>query len=158
MAHLRTVCQDQPNGLGHAVTCVRQMVGNEPFAMILPDALIISSSPCLRQLIDCYQEFPGSYVATREVDVEEFGRFGILKVSLVAGAPWDGRLHRVEGLVEKPAPEAAPSRFGIFGRYLFEPRIFEYLDHTLPDQNGEIQITDAMALYCREHPLYAFCF
>ena len=130
MAHLRTVCQDQPNGLGHAVTCVRQMVGNEPFAMILPDALIISSSPCLRQLIDCYQEFPGSYVATREVDVEEFGRFGILKVSLVAGAPWDGRLHRVEGLVEKPAPEAAPSRFGIFGRYLFEPRIFEYLDRS----------------------------
>ncbi len=158
IAHLRTVCQDQPNGLGHAVTCVRQMVGNEPFAMILPDALIISSSPCLRQLIECYQEFPGSYVATREVDVEEFGRFGILKVSLVAGAPWGGRLYRVEGLVEKPAPASAPSRYGIFGRYLFEPWIFECLDRTLPDQNGEIQITDALALYCRKNPLYAFCF
>lgn len=158
ISHVRTVCQDQPNGLGHAVRCVRQTVGDEPFAMILPDALIISSPPCLRQLIDCYQEFPGSYVATREVDVEEFGRFGILKVSPAAGAPRGGRLYRVEGLVEKPSPAAAPSRFGIFGRYLFEPRIFECLDHTPPDHNGEIQITDALALYCREYPLYAFCF
>jgi UTP--glucose-1-phosphate uridylyltransferase len=158
IAHIRTVCQDQPKGLGHAVGCVRRIVGNEPFAMILPDALIVSSAPCLRQLIDCYQEFPGSYVATREVDEEEFGRFGILKVSTVAGSSWGGRLQRVEGLVEKPAPAVAPSRFGIFGRYLFDPWIFECLDRTAPDHNGETQITDALALYCRKHPLYAFGF
>lgn len=158
MPHLRTVCQDQPNGLGHAISCVRTVVGDEPFAVILPDALIVGSPPCLRQLIDSYQEFPGSYVATRELDIEEFGRFGILKVSPLPGAPRNGRLSRVDGLVEKPAAANAPSRFGIFGRYLFDTKIFESLDRTLPDQNGEIQITDAMDLYCQEYPLYAFSF
>jgi UTP--glucose-1-phosphate uridylyltransferase len=158
IAHMTTVCQERPNGLGHALSCTRQLVGDEPFAVILPDALIINSRPCLRQLIDCYQDFPGSYIATREVDTEEVDRFGILKLSPVNGTPWDGCLHRVEGLVEKPTHAAAPSQFGIFGRYLLEPRIFEFLDRTLPDQNGEIQLTDALALYRREYPLYAFRF
>lgn len=156
--HLQSVCQDQPNGLGHAISCVREVVGDEPFAVILPDALIVGSPPCLRQLVDSYEQFPGSYVATREVDIEEFGRFGILKVSPLPGATRNGRLYRVDGLVEKPAVADAPSRFGIFGRYLFDAKIFECLDLTLPDQNGEIQITDAMALYCRKYPLYALSF
>jgi UTP--glucose-1-phosphate uridylyltransferase len=140
------------------VSCARHIVGDEPFAMILPDALIIAPIPCVRQLTDCYQSFPGCYVATREVRVEEFSRFGVLDLSTMNGSPWEGRLFRVAGMIEKPTRETAPSRFGIFGRYLFEPEIFGYINRTAPDRNGEIQITDALALYCRDHPTYALCF
>ena len=157
-ASIRVALQEQPLGLGHAVGCAHDLVGGEPFVMILPDALILAVRPCLRQLIDCYKRFPGSYVATREVGVEELGRFGILRVLPVNDSQQSAQLYRVEGLVEKPAPEAAPSRFGIFGRYLFTPEIFSYLERVEPDRNHEIQITDALALYCRDLPLYALCF
>jgi UTP--glucose-1-phosphate uridylyltransferase len=157
-AKIRIVYQDEPLGLGHAVGCARELVGGEPFALILPDALILGGRSCLRQLIGCYQRLAGSYVATREVGTGDLSRFGILQVSPVDDPQWRAILYRVTGLVEKPAPGSAPSRFGIFGRYLLEPEIFGYLERVTPDENNEIQITDALALYCRDSPLYAFCF
>jgi len=158
LADIRFAYQDQPLGLGHAVGCARQAVGDEPFALILPDALIVSSRPCVRQLIDCYELFPGSYVATREVEAGELGRFGILDLSPLHYPAMNGRLYRVRGMVEKPSVEAAPSRFGVFGRYLFEPEIFDYIGRVPPDASGEIQITNAMAMYCLDFPLYGACF
>ena len=157
-ANLHVAYQPHPLGLGHAIACSRDVVGGEPFAVILPDALILSAKPCVRQLMDCYERVPGCYVATREVEPGDLGRFGILQVSPVDDSPWAGLLYRVKGLVEKPEPECAPSRFGVFGRYLFEPDIFDYLEQASPDENGEVQITDALAAYCRKAPMYAFCF
>ena len=155
---IKVVCQDQPLGLGHAVTCAREAIGNEPFALVLPDAFITNERPCIRQLIDCYEVIPGSYIATREVEPADFSRFGILKVSAVDDSPYDGRYLRVQGLVEKPTPEAAPSRYGVFGRYLLDPAIFEYIDGIKPLPGQEIQLTEALARYCLDFPMYAVCF
>lgn len=157
-ATFRIVQQDQPLGLGHAVGCARSLLGGEPFAMILPDALILACQPCLRQLMNSYERFRGSYIATRKVGVGDLCRFGILKIVPVDDSQSEGILYLVKGLVEKPAPESAPSHFGVFGRYLFEPEIFDCLEQVRPDRNNEIQITDALALYCRNFLLYAFCF
>jgi UTP--glucose-1-phosphate uridylyltransferase len=156
-ADIRYVCQDRPLGLGHAIGCARDLVGEEPFAVILPDALIFGSSPCLRQLTEARRETPGCYVATREVPVKDLGRFGILDITS-SGSESGRILYRVKGLIEKPNATTAPSRFGIFGRYLFEPRIFEHIERTAPDASGEIQITAAIAACCSEAPVYAVPF
>ncbi len=156
-ADIRYVCQDRPLGVGHAIGCAREMVGEEPFAVILPDALILGSSPCIRQLIEARQDTAGCYVATREVPAEDLGRFGILDIA-PSGSEGGEKLYRVKGLVEKPDAATAPSKLGVFGRYLFEPRIFEYIEKTAPDSSGEVQITTALGAYCREAPLYAVPF
>ena len=156
-ADIRYVCQDRPLGLGHAIGCARDLVGEESFAVILPDALIFGSPPCLRQLIEARQDKTGCYVATREVPVEDLGRFGILDFAF-SGSESGQRSYRVKGLIEKPYAAIAPSRFGIFGRYLFEYRIFEYIEKTAPDATGEVQITAALAAYCSEAPVYAVPF
>ena len=158
LAEIRIACQEKPLGLGHAVACARELVNGEPFALILPDAFIVAERPCLAQLMECYEQLPASYIATREVLAEEVSRFGMIEVSPVEQGQWPGRLYQVSGLVEKPAPAATPSRFGIFGRYLLEPEIFECLERAAPDRNHELQLSDALAIYCREFPLYAFCF
>jgi len=152
------VQQDQPLGLGHAITCAREVIGNEPFAVILPDAFIASQRPCIRQLIDCYEVTPGSYIATREVEPAEYSRFGILKVSAVDDFPYHTGCFRVNGLVEKPTPASAPSRYGVFGRYLLEPAIFDYIDSTQSQLGHEIQLTDALDMFCHAFPVYAVCF
>jgi UTP--glucose-1-phosphate uridylyltransferase len=157
-AEIRVVYQDQPLGLGHAITCARQAIGNEPFALLLPDAFIASERPCIRQLIDCYETTPGSYIATREVEPEDFSRFGILEVSVADNCPSNSRCLRVNGLVEKPTPEVAPSRYGVFGRYLLEPAIFDYIDSIRPLPGQEIQLTEALGRFCHDFPMYAVRF
>jgi UTP--glucose-1-phosphate uridylyltransferase len=158
LANVSAVYQDEPRGLGHAIACARDLIGNTPFAVILPDALIVGPEPCLKQLIDAHRLLPGCYVATREVNADECTRFGMLRVSPVAAARLDRYLFRVEGMVEKPSSGSTPSRYGIFGRYLLEPQIFEYIDRTPPRHNGEIQLTDALALYADDLPTYALGF
>jgi UTP--glucose-1-phosphate uridylyltransferase len=106
----------------------------------------------------CYESNPGSYVATRMVELDELNRYGVLKAEPVFDPAWRDALLRVEGLVEKPRPSDAPSRFGVFGRYLFEPIIFDILERTSPDRNGEIQITDALSRCCHERPVYGYRF
>lgn len=158
MVDIRLAWQDKPNGLGQAIACVRSEVGDEPFSVILPDALIDSQIPCTRQLIDCYDKYCGCTVATREVDISEIERFGILDVIPSPDADSNGRVLRVLSLTERPTPQQATSRYGIFGRYVLGPEIFQYIDETLPGRGGELQLTDSLTACARHHPVYAFCF
>lgn len=135
------VTQDVPLGLGHAVLCARQVVGAEPFAVLLPDDLIEDGQRgCLRQLLDIYDEHRCSVVAVERVPRSETRKYGI-----VSTAPADGRAHRMTAIVEKPEPEAAPSTLAVVGRYVFSPRIWEILERTGRGAGGEIQLTDAIA-------------
>jgi len=153
-----TVIQDTPRGLAHAIGCARDAVGDEPFAVILPDALIDPGCTCIRQLMECYQQHFGCIVATRQVELHEVARFGILDVTPLPGSALSGRLFQVNSLVERPDPARASSRYGIFGRYIFEPLIFDCIDHTPPGRSGELQITDSLLLFSRRGPVYAYCF
>src|SRR5215831_13556799 len=114
--------QQKPLGLGHAVWCARHLVGDEPFAVLLPDDLVLAETPCLKQMVAVYEETGGNVVAVVDVPREHTRRYGVLDV-----ASDDGRLAAVRGLVEKPAPEAAPSTLSIIGRYILQPKLFEIL-------------------------------
>jgi len=132
--------QQQPLGLGHAVWCARHLVGNEPFAVMLPDDLILADTPCLKQMVEVYDKTGGNVVAVMDVPREHTQRYGILDV-----ASDDGRLATVKGLVEKPKPEAAPSTLSIIGRYILQPEIFDHLAKIGRGAGGEIQLTDGLA-------------
>jgi UTP--glucose-1-phosphate uridylyltransferase len=157
LIRISVVPQAVQRGLGDAVLCARDAVGNEPFALFLPDAVIDSRRPVLAQLISAYLRTPGYFVATQPVGMAETSRFGILALS-ESGKRLSSRTLRVSGMVEKPQPRKAPSRFGVFGRYLLGPEIFDVLDATPTDGNGEVQLTDALAECCRKLPFYALHF
>ncbi len=145
--------QQEPLGLGHAVWCARHLVGDEPFAVLLPDDLVHAETPCLVQMLAAYEEVGGNLVAVMDVPREETARYGILDVGATRG-----RLVEVKGLVEKPAPEAAPSTLSIIGRYVLEPEIFAALEATDRGAGGEIQLTDAMAQRIGHAPFHGFRF
>ncbi|MDA1090610.1 MAG: UTP--glucose-1-phosphate uridylyltransferase GalU [Proteobacteria bacterium] len=132
--------QDDPLGLGHAVWCARDFIGNEPFAVLLPDDLMQAIPGCLSQMMDAYHVTGGNVVAVEEVAAELTSRYGILDV-----IEDDGRLARAKGLVEKPSPKDAPSRLAIIGRYILQPEVFEHLNKKVTGAGGEIQLTDALA-------------
>ncbi len=132
--------QQEPLGLGHAVWCARHLVGDEPFAVLLADDLVLADRPCLAQMMEAYQETCGNLVAVEDVPREQTDRYGILDV-----AKDGGRLVEAKGLVEKPAPEDAPSTLSIIGRYILQPAVFAELERQEPGAGGEIQLTDAMA-------------
>lgn len=132
--------QQEPLGLGHAVWCAREFIGDEPFAVLLVDDLIHSRTPCLKQMVDTHRETGGSLVLVEDVPREFTNRYGILDV-----ASDDGRLVKVKGFVEKPDPAIAPSTLSIIGRYILEPQIFDYLSRQQRGAGNEIQLTDAMA-------------
>lgn len=161
LASVRSVRQPAPRGLGDAIGCARALVGAEPFAVLLPDDIIDHSTPCLRQLLEVYGEFPGCIIATRAVAPEKVNRYGMLGVEPVhpaARREWKDRLFRVSALVEKPPLGQAPSPYGVVGRYLLEPDIFAAIEQTEPGRGGEIQITDSLLRYARSRPVYAFRF
>lgn len=158
LATVWSVRQKYPHGLGHAIGCARALVGEEPFAVLLPDDIINASTPCLRQLIEVYAEHPGCILATRQVPREALERYGILAVEPVAETRWPQRLFRITSLVEKPKPEQAPSHYAVIGRYILEPEIFDLIDRTEPGRGGEIQITDSLMLCAACQPLYAYLF
>jgi UTP--glucose-1-phosphate uridylyltransferase len=158
LAEIRTVWQDSPLGLADAIRCARAPVGDEPFAVILPDALIDSDRPCIAQLMACYENHPGCVLATQSVEVADVGRFGILDVIPVHDPCCGGRVHRVVSLTERPSPKATSSRFGIFGRYILEPEIFWCIDHTRAGYGGEFQLTDSLSLWSDRSPVYAYQF
>lgn len=145
--------QQQPLGLGHAVWCARDLVDDEPFAVILADDLVLAGTPCLKQLIDVHAQTGGNVVAVMDVPRSETRRYGILAV----GAD-DGRLAEVTGLVEKPAPENAPSTLSIIGRYVLLPDVFEQLERQSPSAGNEIQLTDAMAKMIGGRPFHGLRF
>ena len=147
------VRQQEPMGLGHAVWSARPLVGDEPFAVLLPDDLVQSKTPCLRQLLDVYEETGGNVVAVMDVPPEHTERYGILDVESD-----DGRLASVRGLVEKPAPEVAPSTLSIIGRYVLLPQVMDYLEEKVVGAGGEIQLTDAMARTIGAYPFHGLRF
>jgi len=132
--------QQEPRGLGHAVWCARHLIGNDPFAVLLADDLVQAGTPCLKQMVEVYNEVGGNVVAVMDVPREHTNRYGVLKVGKESG-----RLVEVEGLVEKPKPAEAPSTLSIIGRYILQPAVFEHLDAQKPGAGGEIQLTDALA-------------
>lgn len=142
-----------PLGLGHAVWCARAVIGNEPFAVILPDDYVLADTPCLKQMVDAYEEVGGNIVAVVDVPREHTSRYGILDV-----AQDDGRLAVVRGLVEKPEPEVAPSTLSIIGRYILQPEVFEHLERQERGAGGEIQLTDAMAKLIGSQPFHGLRF
>ncbi|CAA7624116.1 UTP--glucose-1-phosphate uridylyltransferase [Magnetospirillum sp. LM-5] len=132
--------QSEPLGLGHAVWCARDLVGDEPFAVLLPDDLILAKTACLKQMAAVHTEVGGHVVAVSDVPREHTKRYGILDVEFD-----NGRLAKAKGLVEKPDPEVAPSTLSIIGRYILHPAVFEVLDKKEKGAGGEIQLTDAIA-------------
>jgi len=132
--------QQDPLGLGHAVWCARNLVGDEPFAVLLADDLILAQKPCLAQMVDAYEREEGNYVAVMDVPREHTSRYGILDIE-----EDDGRIVRTRGVVEKPEPAKAPSTLSIIGRYILQPEVFDHLSHTERGAGGEIQLTDALA-------------
>ena len=148
-----SVRQQLPMGLGHAVLCAKNLVGNEPFAVILPDDLVLSKTPCMKQLVDVHEETGGNVVAVVDVPRADTKKYGILDVSSD-----DGRLASVRGLVEKPAPEEAPSTLSIIGRYILTPSIFGHLETTGKGAGGEIQLTDGMVKLLGSEPFHGLRF
>ncbi len=158
MAEICTVWQEVPLGLADAIRCASSLVGQEPFAVILPDAVIDSAVPCTRQLIDCYERHPGCIIATGQVEPSEVERFGILELDPVADSCCNGRVAQVRGLIERPRPGTVSSRYGIFGRYILEPEIFDSIEQTSPGFGGELQLTDSLRLCAAKVPVYAYEF
>ena len=144
-----TVRQQVPLGLGHAIWCARAFVGDDPFAILLPDDLILADTPCVTQLAQAYQETGGNVVAVTEVPREHTNRYGILKVGRDSG-----RLVEVTGLVEKPAPQDAPSNLSIIGRYVLMPEVIDHLARMERGAGGEVQLTDAMAKLIGVQPFH----
>jgi UTP--glucose-1-phosphate uridylyltransferase len=145
--------QQEPLGLGHAVWCARNLVGSEPFAVLLADDLILAKTSCLKQMIDAHAETGGNLIAAMDVAREHVNRYGIVKPGRD-----DGRLVQVEGLVEKPAPDKAPSNVAVIGRYILEPGVFEHLERQSRGAGGEIQLTDAMATLIGRSPFHGLRF
>jgi UTP--glucose-1-phosphate uridylyltransferase len=135
-----SVRQQQPLGLGHAVWCARHIVGDEPFAVLLPDDLMVGKPGALRQMVDAYAELGGNIVCSQEVPADKTGSYGII----TPGAT-NGTVTEVKGLVEKPSPAEAPSRLGVVGRYILQPEVMAILEKGERGAGGEIQLTDAMA-------------
>ncbi|TPW34805.1 UTP--glucose-1-phosphate uridylyltransferase GalU [Oecophyllibacter saccharovorans] len=151
---LVAVRQQNPLGLGHAIWCARNFIGDDPFAILLPDDLVRSEKSCLAQLADVYHQTGGNVVAVDEVPPEQTHRYGILDVDTDGEGAGDDRLVKVKGLVEKPLPEDAPSNLSIIGRYVLTADILEPLSHLRRGVGGEVQLTDAMAKLIGRQPFH----
>jgi UTP--glucose-1-phosphate uridylyltransferase len=139
MVRIVSIRQPYPMGLGHAILCAKTLVNNEPFAVLLPDDLIISRTPCIAQLIDVYEKYQKPVVAIQRVPEDEVSSYGIIEAQGLA----DG-LHSILDLVEKPLPQDAPSNLAVIGRYILPPQLFSELENTYAGVGGEIQLTDAL--------------
>ena len=154
MVDIHFIRQKEPKGLGHAVHCAKTFVNDEPFAVLLGDDIVYNDQkPCLKQLINCYDEYKTSVVGVQTVDPQNVSKYGI-----VNGINIEDRVYKVKGLVEKPKLEEAPSNVAILGRYILTPRIFEILENTKPGKGGEIQLTDALLTLLDEEAIYAYDF
>jgi UTP--glucose-1-phosphate uridylyltransferase len=149
MTEVVSVRQKKPLGLGHAVLCARDLVGDEPFAVLLADDLIDSEVPCVRQLLNLFEETQESVIALMQVLESEVPQYGVIK-----GKELRPRLYQVDATVEKPAVKDAPSRLAIIGRYVLRPEIFAILQNLPPGRGGEIQLTDGLAQLVRERKIF----
>lgn len=147
------VRQQEPRGLGHAIWCARHVIGNEPFAIILPDEFMVGSPGCLKQMVDAYEQVGGNLICALEVPMDETPSYGVLK----PGAR-NGVLTEVKGLVEKPKPGTAPSNLIVAGRYILQPQIMELLATQEAGAGGEVQLTDSMAKMIGQQPFHGVTF
>jgi len=150
--------QKQPRGLGHAILTARDLVGNEPFAVALSDDVIDSRVPCLKQMIAVFERYGASVVAIQRVKRREVSSYGVIRGRAVPDRRWNGRLFRIEDMVEKPKPQDAPSNLAVIGRYILTPAIFDELARTRPGTGGEIQLTDGLRRLLKKEPVYGFVF
>jgi UTP--glucose-1-phosphate uridylyltransferase len=158
MINVSYVRQKKALGLGHAVLCAMELVGNEPFAAVLADDVIEAETPCLRQLLDVYNFFCSPVLAVMEVPRENISAYGCIDAEPVRHNGTEDRVFRIRDLVEKPKASDAPSNLAIIGRYVLLPEIFESLQAIQPGSGGEIQMTDALRHMLRSRPLYAYRF
>lgn len=153
MAEIYYIRQKEPKGLGHAINCARTFVGDEPFAVMLGDDVVYGDKPCLKQLIDCYNEYKTTILGVQQVAREDVYKYGIIN-----GKHIENKVYKVKDLVEKPNVEEAPSNIAILGRYIITPQIFEILSTIEPGKDGEIQLTDALKKLSLKEAIYAYEF
>lgn len=153
MVNIHYIRQKEPKGLGHAIYCARYFIGNEPFAVLLGDDIVYSQKPCLRQMIDVYNEYRTTILGVQKVSDEDVSKYGIVDIKQI-----EERVYKVKGLVEKPSPKDAPSNMAILGRYIISPEIFGILENTPPGKGGEIQLTDGLITLAQREAMYAYDF
>ncbi len=157
MIHVAYVRQKEAMGLGHAVLMARELVGNEPFAVLLADDVIDAPVPCLKQMMDVFEETQSSVIATHAVEGPAISSYGVIDARPVDGR-WAGKLFEVRNLVEKPRPQEAPSNLAVIGRYILTPRIFDMLENTPLGAGGELQLTDGMRQLLKHEKIYGYSF
>ena len=155
MARISYVRQKEPLGLGHAVLCARELVGDEPFAVLLPDDIVDAEVPCIRQMVDVFDQKGGSVLATMTIEGAAISAYGVLAGSQDAHNP---RIYNCTGMVEKPKLDDAPSKQAIIGRYVLTPGVFEELERTTPGAGGEIQLTDGILGLLKHEKVFGYTF
>lgn len=158
MIDVAYIRQKEALGLGHAVLRAKDLVANEPFAVVLSDDVIDAEIPCLRQLLDIYDFYGNSVVALMEVPKDSISAYGVVDAEPVSHQGGSGRLYRIRNMVEKPKPQDAPSNLAIIGRYILSPEIFKSIESIEPGRGGEIQLTDALKHLLRSRPVYGYKF
>ena len=158
MMYVAYVRQKEALGLGHAVLMAREMVGNEPFAVLLADDVIDAKVPCLKQMVEVFEEKQCSVIATQVVEGKMISSYGVLDVQPVKDSRFGDRLFEIKHMVEKPKPEDAPSNLAIIGRYILTPAIFDCLANTPTGAGGELQLTDGMRLLLQKEKMYAYVY
>jgi UTP--glucose-1-phosphate uridylyltransferase len=156
MINVSYVRQKEALGLGHAIWVARDLIGSEPFAVMLGDDIIDSTVPCMKQMIDLFEKLQASIIATCEVPHAEIHHYGVIRGVPVDG--FNGRVYRVQDVVEKPPASEAPSNLAIIGRYILTPEIFSFLEKTRTGSGGEIQLTDGIRMLLEQQPVYAYMF
>jgi UTP--glucose-1-phosphate uridylyltransferase len=157
LANIHYIRQKEPLGLGNAVLCARSFIGDDPFAIMLGDDMILSEQPCVGQLLESFDEFQAPIIGVQEVKDEDVSKYGIVSPFQTEEMEGDD-IHRIRGLVEKPQPHEAPSNLAIMGRYILTPEIFSYLERLEVGAGGEFQLTDALNHYNQDHSMYAKSF
>jgi UTP--glucose-1-phosphate uridylyltransferase len=158
LAQIAYVRQKEQLGLGHAILMAKDLIGHEPFAVLLPDDVVVADRPCIGQLIHAYEQTHSSVVAVMQVPADEVSRYGIVAAEADASHLDGGRLRRMTRIVEKPSPADAPSNLAVIGRYVLTPKIFEKLEQTQRGAAGEIQLTDAIEALMAEQSVYTYEF
>jgi UTP--glucose-1-phosphate uridylyltransferase len=158
LAQLAYVRQKEQLGLGHAILMAKDLIGHEPFAVLLPDDIVVADRPCIGQLIHAYEQTHSSVVAVAEVPAAEVSRYGIVAAEVDESHLDGGRLRRMTAIVEKPKPADAPSTLAVIGRYVLTPKIFDKLEQTQRGAGGEIQLTDAIEALMDEQSVYTYEF
>ncbi len=153
LCNIHYIRQKEAKGLGHAIHCAKAFIGDEPFAVLLGDDIVDAKVPCLKQMINAYDEYQTSILGVQRVAREDVPKYGI-----VEGKQIDERIYKVKTLVEKPDIDQAPSDVAILGRYIITPAIFKYLENAKPGKNGEIQLTDSLCELAKKEPMYAYDF